>query len=715
MKQVLEIEGFEDFNPVQKQAIEKGLFDKSLLVVTPTASGKTLAAFLASINAIQHGKKVVFTCPLKALASEHFNDFKKKYSVLGMKPAISTGDFDSSSSYLSKYDLIFCTNEKLISLINHKAEWINQVGLLVIDEVHEIDSDRGPVIEMLVTMLKQMNPGMQLLALSATVPNSVELGEWLEAELVESNYRPVPLKEGVYFDETLYFNESLSSKEKIKHEMDALHSLLSNTLDKNKQALVFCDTRKRAEQLAEKISCFIEKKLSEKEKNDLKKISLKALSALEKPTEQCALLSKTIAKGIAFHHAGLVQRQRGLIEESFKEGKIKVLTATPTLAAGINVPAFRVIIPYLYRFGGFGSERISVRSYKQMAGRSGRPKYDACGESVLIARNESEINGLFNEFINAELEEVNSRLGLEPVLRTYLLSLIANNFVFDLASLESFFSKTFYAKQFNDLHELFIKLKDLLLELRDMNFIEVNEKGFKATMLGRRVSELFLDPLTADAMIKALKSRPRTSDLAYLFMICDSFELFPYLPIPKRIEAEVFSEFNEMQRELLVEENKMYLDTQYLNKFFLAKAFNEWINEQSDEFFLKDFNVQPGIMRSRLERADWLLYASSELARLLELNRHMPGLAKLRMRMKYGIREELLSLVQLKYIGRVRARLLFNKGIKTVNDLKKTGLQELAGLLPPKIALHVMQQIGLNKEVKPSSLDGLVSKQKKLN
>jgi helicase len=234
-------------------------------------------------------------------------------------------------------------------------------------------------------------------------------------------------------------------------------------------------------------------------------------------------------------------------------------------------------------------------------------------------------------------------------------------------------------------------------------------------MLGRRVAELFLDPLTADAMIKALKSRPAASDSAYMFMVCDSFELFPYLSIPKKSEAGLFSEFTEKQKDLLADENKMYLDTQYLNKFFLSRVFLEWINETDDEMFLKDFNVQPGILRSKLERADWLLYAAGELAGLIHAKKHLPCLARLRIRMKYGVREELLALVQLKHIGRVRARKLFSKGIKSVSDLQKKSLEELSAILPPKIALSVRQQIGLDREVKASKLSDLVSRQKKLN
>lgn len=698
-KKVLEINGFKEFNPMQKQALKADIFSNNAVVSAPTSSGKTIVGELAAINSIVNKKlKVIYTCPLRALASEHYHEFKKKYSKeLKIKATISTGDFDSGSSYLKNFDLIYTTYEKCDSLLRHNASWLNSVGVLIVDEIHEIDSDRGPVIELVITKLKLMNPSLQVIGLSATIPNGKELASWLKAELIESDYRPVPLKEGIYFNDKIKFEDK---EEEIKKQKDELNSLLLNTFEKEKQALIFANSRKRAESIARNLSSITVKQLNEKEKIFLKKHSQEILYALETPTSQCKSLSELVEAGAAFHHAGLTQKQRTIVEDLFRDRKLKAIASTPTLAAGINMPAHTVIIPSLYRYGRFGNELIPVREYKQMSGRAGRPKYDSSGRSILIARNEFEAEELMEKYVLGEIEEITSKLGIEPVLRMHLLALIASNFIFNLNSMEKFFENTFYGKQFRDMTSLFAKLNDLLNELMEMEFVLNEGEKFYATQLGRRVAELYLDPITANHFIKTLKENSRKKELAYLFLICDSFELYPYPSVAAKKESLLWGEMLEEKNKFFFDLNKkMYDDHDLLAKFQLAKAFNEWIKEESDESIIKEFNLLPGIFRGKLERADWLLYCLIELEKLIDLKEHFPELNNLRHRMKYGVREELLLLVQLKNIGRVRARLLFKNNVKGLNDLKKIELIELARILGQKIALDLKEQIGMGKEI----------------
>ncbi|MFC1722690.1 DEAD/DEAH box helicase [Nanoarchaeota archaeon] len=201
--------GIEELRPSQEKSIDAGLLEgKSLLVCTPTASGKTLVAEMGMLNSILRGKgKAVYIVPLKALASEKHKDFRKKYGDL-IKVGMSIGDLDASDPYLHKHDLIVCTAEKLDSLIRHHASWIREIGVVVVDEVHLLnDQSRGPTLEILITILKQLIKDAQLIALSATIGNEKELAEWLEAELVHDTWRPVELKKGVYLDGKIEFEE----------------------------------------------------------------------------------------------------------------------------------------------------------------------------------------------------------------------------------------------------------------------------------------------------------------------------------------------------------------------------------------------------------------------------------------------------------------------------------------------------------------------------
>ncbi len=207
---VLEKEQITELRPAQAKAISAGLLDsKSLLVCTPTASGKTLIAEMAACQHIMTGKgKAIYIVPLVALAAEKYKEFKRKYDGL-FKVALSVGDYDSSDSYLIDYDFIICTSEKLDSLIRHKTPWLKYTSLLIIDEIHLLnDVGRGPTLEVLITLMKQLLPTLQVLGLSATIGNPKDLATWLEAGLVEDTWRPVPLKKGVYHGGSIRFLET---------------------------------------------------------------------------------------------------------------------------------------------------------------------------------------------------------------------------------------------------------------------------------------------------------------------------------------------------------------------------------------------------------------------------------------------------------------------------------------------------------------------------
>ncbi len=189
-----------DLRPAQEKSINAGLLEgKSLLVCTPTSSGKTLIAELAMVSTILgKGKKAVYIVPLKALASEKYNDFQKRYGAF-LKVALSVGDLDSADPFLAEYDIIVTVSEKLDSLIRHYSPWISMVGVVVIDEIHLLnDPGRGPTLEILITMLRKILKNVQLIGLSATIGNPKELAEWLGSVLIVDDWRPVRLRKGIY-------------------------------------------------------------------------------------------------------------------------------------------------------------------------------------------------------------------------------------------------------------------------------------------------------------------------------------------------------------------------------------------------------------------------------------------------------------------------------------------------------------------------------------
>ena len=205
---VLEKDGITHLRPAQRKAINAGLLEgKNLLVCTPTASGKTLIAELAGVSSIMERKgKCIYIVPLKSLATEKYNEFKGKYEKF-FRIALSIGDIDSADPYLKDYDFIISTSEKVDSLIRHRADWLRDVKTVVVDEIHLLnDPGRGPTLEILITILRQLLKNIQILALSATIGNPEELAEWLDAKLVIDDWRPVELKKGVYLDGVIEFS-----------------------------------------------------------------------------------------------------------------------------------------------------------------------------------------------------------------------------------------------------------------------------------------------------------------------------------------------------------------------------------------------------------------------------------------------------------------------------------------------------------------------------
>jgi len=658
---VLEANKFKEFNEMQKKCLNK--LDNNLVVSAPTASGKTIIAELFMLEqVIKHKKKVIYTCPLRALAGEHYKDFKKKYK--GISFSISTGDMDSSSSYLKKFDVIFTTYEKLASLLRHKAQWLDNVGCLIVDEIHELDSDRGTVLEIAITQMRNKSPNLKVLGLSATISNAKELAEWLEAELVESNYRPTILKEGIAFEKEIEFNDGQIIENNVEE-------FIEKNLENKKQFLFFLNSRKRAEGQAKKLRSKSEKVLSENETQKLLELSEKILDVLEQPTEQCSSLAECVKKGSAFHHAGLMPRQKELVENNFKNGLIKSICSTTTLSAGINLPADIVVIPSLYRYGNWGMELIPVREYKQCSGRSGRPRFSTEGRSIIIAGNKNQKELYKEKYINGEIEPINSKLSNESLLRMHLLGLIASEEINNDKGIWGFFEKTLYAKQQGSVADIFEKVLNIVQYLEEKGFVEKKENYFMATKIGKRVSDLFLDPESASFLIESLQSEKMFSDFSYLFAWTKCYEFYPLFNAPKRIEPFILEEFNSRMNELPFKENDLLFDNNSLNSFYSAMLLEKWINEVHEQELFKDFNLSPGVLFGKTRILDWLSYATIELAKILEKEEHVIPSKKIGKRIKYGVKEELLALVELKGIGRVRARRLFRAGIKSPSEVKK--------------------------------------------
>ena len=707
VKKLIIESGLVELYPPQEEAIKAGALEgKNLVLASPTASGKTLVAeFCALKHIIERNGKVLYLTPLRALASEKFEEFGK-YTAITKKNGrrisvgISTGDFDSTDPWLERFDVIVTTNEKADSLLRHRAKWMDEISLVVADEVHLLnEAERGPTLEVVLARLMLTSPSVQILALSATINNVEEIAQWLKAGYVTTEWRPVALKEGVLLNEEIQYKDGDARTIEKKTRDPTLNAVL-NTVKMGGQVLVFTSTRKNAAILAKRIAGEMESVLSKPAKRSLEHDANRILAVGER-TQLGDSLAQLVSCGTAFHHAGLSGGHRRLIEDSFRVGRIKALTATPTLAFGVNLPARTVVVHDYRRYeAGYGYYPISVLEYKQMAGRAGRPKYDKTGEAMLIAKTNDEAEYLLESYVLAKPERIWSRLAVERIMRTHVLATVAADYAHTEQGVYEFFGKTFYAFQY-DIDAIKGVIGKILKYLYDEDMIEVFGEDVTATRFGKRVSELYIDPYSAVLIRDALKRKPALLTVfSLLHMISHTPDMGPVLR-PYARELDKISAFLEEHKpELLVAPPDEWQDSiafeEFLGEVKTAITLNSWIEEVSEEQLIQKLGVQPGDLYRTIENAKWLLHATHELAQLFNNKQITPLVHEVRQRVEKGVKRELLPLVKLEGVGRVRGRIIYNAGYKTPEDLKRVSMDELARLpsVGPRLAKKIKEQIG---------------------
>lgn len=694
---ILKEQGIEDLYPPQERAAPIALEGKSLVLAIPTASGKSLVAYLAVLKHVLNGGKAMYIVPLRALAAEKYDDLRA-FEKLGIKVGISMGDYDSPDPTLGRYDVIVSTSERADSLLRHRADWLTKLTVVVADEVHLInDADRGPTLEVTLAKMRQVNPRLQIIALSATIRNSAELAAWLKAEHVQSDWRPVPLKAGVMFNGFVTWTDHSTTE--FKANEDDLSGLVEDIIDTGGQALIFVNTRRSTEALAKSLTASVKAKLKGKDAVALKKLSDEVVRGQEESTSMSNRLARCIQGGTAFHNAGLLNSQRRTVEESFKKGKIKVIVATPTLASGINLPARRVIVRDVTRFDvNLGFTPIPVLEIQQMCGRAGRPRYDPYGEAILMAKREEDVDYFIEDYLLSPPEPVESKLGTEPALRVHLLAVIATGHCRTVDEVYGFLGQTFFAFE-RDVHDLESKVEHVLGFLDREKFIDRGkDNDLRATFFGRRTSDLYIDPLSAVKMRDALQGDHDTT-FFWLWAACATPDM-PKLYLRRGDSAWIEEKIADAAFTFEVEDYDFFLA-----EIKTASLLEDWIEERTEEEVTKRFGIGPGDIRRMVDQGEWLVYAMGELAKIFRRERVKP-LAKLIPRMAKGIKEELLPLTQIRGVGRVRARALFAAKYTTLRELQKASAGDLARIptIGPNLAISIKEQLG--KGIKPQELAG---------
>ena len=793
--------GIQQLHPPQAEAAPSILKGDNTLVAIPTASGKSLLAYMGMVKRISEGhsrSKAIYIVPLKALAMEKYEDLSAIAGAMGWSVGLGIGDATAEAKNIDDCNILVCTSEKLDSLLRHRAELVSDVCCVVADEFHLMnDGTRGPTLEINLTRLRHIKPDAQIIALSATVGNAQDLATWLDATLIQSDWRPVALEYATFHDFHVEPRKIQSPGDEGDHgtlspprDLEGLKShpvwsVVDDGLTQGAQVLMFVGTRRSAQSEAKNLSKRVRKRLEKEDPDRLAR--LKGLAEKLTGRSQSNLaeqLASCLSSGVGFHHAGLTNAQRKDVEAAFKDGLLVALTATPTLAAGVNLPARRVLVRDLKRWDDGMSRPLPVMEVRQMLGRAGRPKYDSKGEAWVYCKGTDgwEVaDAVSDRYFFGPIEDISSKLASEPALRMHVLASIATGGLVHKGSIEHFFSSTFLGASMppSQLRERLTSMLDWLVEERfvrrcgpDEHFTPswanasvdedeawddmvptwatsahhtqgvsweperpgakplqrassahptpsfgfsratsleqtggwvqpVAEDGpdmrYEATAMGERVTQLYLDPLSASILRRGLRRAVRrcvrkdapVSDFGFLHLAVATPDFVSLWA--KSADFEVNSptwlKANATEDELLVEPG--YAEAM-LSDIKSAWMVEEWTEETTLRQLEKELDVLPGDVHHRIDLMGWLLAGAQQVLLTDDVfaDEHLPVVADLvqristlQQRVRHGCKTDLLQLVNIRHVGRQRARELAALGMREPNDVLRMSSKQRSTLL----------------------------------
>ena len=661
----------EEFNPAQKAVIESGyLEDKSnYIICIPTASGKTVLGVLPALKTILDGGKAVYAAPLLSIQNEKVKEFKA-FEEHG----ISVGKHPASS------DLSVMVFESFDALTRFSWNTLRDVDTLIIDEFHMIgEFSRGPTLEAAITRAKIINPSMRIIALSATLRNIEEIEGWLEGKCVEHDYRPVPLHKEVLDAEM--FNT--------KNKNDVIVKVLEKSIKDSSQALAFVSTRRFTESLATYVSKKIDKKINVKQRESFKEVAEKILDVPKRkgslPTTTCLKLAESIEHGVAFHHAGLFNEQKEIIEDEFRNGNILMITATPSLMYGVNLPSKTVVIRDNTRWTAQGPQPIPVFDYEQMSGRAGRPQYDDVGYSYLIAKTMDEAMNLEAYYIDGEIELTNSKLvdNKDAILKQ-IIAQIASTLSKNLDDLTEFFSKTLYGYQManNPSMAMFaadsirFELENSLEFLLQNGIIRATPEGLKTTDFGSLIAKSNYSVETAVKIKEYISGITQINVNEFIYALCETPDV-PLISFKGRKSKDPV-------REKLSEAGLFAVDIG--NPEATAVSLMEWIDERNEYEIENRYSVYSASTRRSAYEASRLVKFAKDTSEVLGNYSNLKDFDILSARLYYGVKEDIIPLVvSVKRLGRKRARNLVKIFGNDLSGVSENELQKVEGI-GPKLA-----------------------------
>ncbi|XP_054668721.1 DNA polymerase theta isoform X2 [Grus americana] len=724
---------------------------KNLVYSAPTSAGKTLVAELLILKRVlETRKKALLILPFVSVAKEKKCYLQALFQEVDVRVEGYMGSM-SPAGHFSALDVAVCTIEKANGLINRLIEEnkMDSLGVVVVDELHMLgDFHRGYLLELLLTKVryvtekvakrqaKMTSPcfgGIQIVGMSATLPNLGLLASWLDAELYCTDFRPVPLKEWVkigsnIYDSSMNLVREFQPKLQLKGDEDHVVSLCYETVCEGHSVLLFCPSKNWCEKLADIIArefYSLQQAESSAKNSSLSPVVVdregidEVLDQLKRSISGLdSVLQRTLPWGVAFHHAGLTFDERDIIEGAFRQGLIRVLAATSTLSSGVNLPARRVII----RTPMFGGKLLDILTYKQMAGRAGRKGVDTEGESILVCKPSERSKG--TALLQGSLKPVCSCLlrregeGVASSMKRAILEIIVGGVANTPDDVQTYASCTLLASSLKESKWENEKAQDkaqtgpieaCVAWLVENEFIQVLDSGsdvkakvYHPTHLGSATLSSSLSPTEAMEIFadlqRAMKSFVLENDLHIVYLVTPVYEewttidwyqffcLWEKLPASmKRVAELVGIEEGFLARsvkgKIIAKTEKQHRQMAIHRRFFTSLALLDLISEVP----LKDMTKKYGCSRGQLQslQQSAATYAGMVTVFCNRLGWHNMELllSQFQSRLTFGVHRELCDLVRVSLLNAQRARTLYNAGFVTVADLAKASPDDVATAL----------------------------------
>ncbi|KAL6029950.1 hypothetical protein STEG23_028878, partial [Scotinomys teguina] len=694
-------------------------------------------------------KKALFILPFVSVAKEKKYYLQSLFQEAGIKVDGYMGS-TSPTGRFSSLDIAVCTIERANGLINRLIEEnkMDLLGMVVVDELHMLgDSHRGYLLELLLTKICYVtrksassqadsasahSNAVQIVGMSATLPNLQLVASWLNAELYHTDFRPVPLLESIKIGNCIYDSSMKLVREfqpllQVKGDEDHIVSLCYETIRDNHSVLLFCPSKKWCEKVADIIAREFynlhHQPEGSVEPSECPPVNLELKSLLEvldqlkrSPSGLDSVLKNTVPWGVAFHHAGLTFEERDIIEGAFRQGLIRVLAATSTLSSGVNLPARRVII----RTPVFGGQTLDILTYKQMVGRAGRKGVDTMGESILVCKNSEKSKGM--ALLRGSLEPVHSCLQSQGEVTASMTRAILEIIVGGVAStsqdMQTYASCTFLAAGVKEGKQGIRRNQDdiqlgaidaCVTWLLENEFIQETEpsdgaggKVYQPTHLGSATLSSSLSPtdtldIFADLQ-RAMKGFVLENDLHIVYLVTPVFEdwtgidwyrffcLWEKLPTSmKRVAELVGVEEGFLARcvkgKVVARTDRQHRQMAVHKRFFTSLVLLDLISEVP----LKEINQKYGCNRGQIQS---LQQSAAVYAGMITVFSNRLGwynmellLSQFQKRLTFGIQRELCDLIRVSLLNAQRARFLYASGFLTVADLARADISEVEVVL----------------------------------